>query len=155
MYCERKFLSSDEVKVVRGTVCFNELPDKVPPEIGKGINHCNTAYRREVLGEFPFDRRLRRGDDADMGYRVSRKYPIHGCKEARVLHYGTFDKNSWQRALNYARADLYLLAKHRSPYMLARPLGNVAWNILHLKLGLAAYKIAALLYVIAKRDFWR
>jgi len=111
------------VDVVRGSVLYSEIKDKIPHEITI-IHHCNTAYRRKVLDEFPFDEKCVH-DDRDMNERVGKKYEIYGAPLAKVFHIGSFEKTSIkEKVRRYADADLYLARKYKSLWMYFRPIIN-------------------------------
>jgi len=122
-----KMFEDPKVHVVRGQVLWPEIKKQIPL-IGKRINHCNMAYRRHVLEEFPFDPNLNRGDDFDMGYRVSRKYVIYGCPEAKVIHF-SFQKHGWENAKSYGKDWIALTKKYKNPYWILRAIYNVFYPI--------------------------
>jgi len=112
-----------EVNVVRGSVLYKEIKHKIPHKFTI-IHHCNTAYRRKVLEEFPFDINCVH-DDRDMNERVRKKYKIHGAPLAKVFHVGSFSKSSHKsKAKRYALADFYLARKYRTLFMWVRPIIN-------------------------------
>jgi len=124
-----KMFENPEVNVVRGTVRYREIKDKIPKKFTT-IHHCNTAYRRKVLEEFPFDEECNH-DDIDMNERVGRKYKIYGCPEAIVLHIGSFAKTSAkEKARRYAEADIYLLKKYKTLFMFFRPFANALYSMI-------------------------
>jgi len=127
------------VNVVRGSVLYSEIKDKIPHKF-TSIHHCNTAYRRKVLEEFPFDVNCSH-DDRDMNERVKKKYKVYGAPLAKVFHIGSFSKISTKgKAKHYADADLYLARKYKNLWMYFRPIINdlfcftefrVKWAIYH------------------------
>jgi glycosyltransferase involved in cell wall biosynthesis len=124
---EKKFEDPD-VHVVRGTVLWPEIQRDIPVQ-GKRINHCNTAYRRHVLEEIPFDPEIVRGDDFDMGYRVSKKYVIYGVPEAKVMHF-SFQKIGLDKTKSFMKAYIFLLKKYKNPYWLLRIIYNIFYLLI-------------------------
>jgi cellulose synthase/poly-beta-1,6-N-acetylglucosamine synthase-like glycosyltransferase len=125
-----KFKNSN-VKIVRGSVLYREIKNKIPRKFTI-VHHCNTAYRREVLDEIPFDPMLPYyADDRDMNERIKRKgYKVYGCPSAKVFHIGSFEKMSEkEKARRYAVGDAYLTWKHRSLFMIFRPFMNVLFSV--------------------------
>ena len=136
-----KMFQNPEIHVVRGLVEWpgkqhsQELPTK-----GKRINHCNTAYRRHVLEEIPFDPNLSRGDDWDMGHRVSKKYTIHGCSTAKVTHF-SLQKIGWKNSKLYCKDWFALIKKYKSPYWLMRTGYNIFYPLKQGKVIWVAHNI--------------
>jgi len=115
-----------EVNIVRGSVLYNEIKNKIPRKFTI-VHHCNTAYRRKVLDEIPFDPMLPYyADDRDMNERIKKKgYKVYGCPLAKVFHVGSFEKMSEkEKARRYAIGDVYLTKKHISFFMIFRPFIN-------------------------------
>jgi len=123
-----KKFKNPNIHVVRGNVLWPEIKKKVSL-VGKRINHCNMAYRRHVLEEFPFDPNLNRGDDWDMGYRISKKYIIYGCPKAKVIHF-SFKKHGWENAKSYGKDWVALTKKYKTPYWTIRALYNIFYPII-------------------------
>jgi glycosyltransferase involved in cell wall biosynthesis len=115
--------NDDSVNIVRGSVLYKEIRNKIPHRLTR-IHHCNTAYRRKVLDEFPFDEKCVH-DDRDMNERVGKKYEIYGAPLAKVFHIGSFEKTSIkEKVRRYADVDLYLARKYKSLWMYFRPIIN-------------------------------
>lgn len=141
-----KMFRNPNVHVVRGQVLWPEMKRKVPL-IGKRINHCNVAYRRHVLEEFPFDPNLSRGDDFDMGYRVSKKYKIYGCPSAKVLHFSA-QKASRENSKLYMKDFLALIKKYKSPYWVIRMIYNIFYPFIDKKPQWVLYNLYGLIVAI-------
>jgi glycosyltransferase involved in cell wall biosynthesis len=142
---ENMFLNPN-VHVARGQVLWPEIQKEVPL-IGKRINHCNVAYRRHVLEEFPFDPSVNRGDDWDMGYRVSKKYIIYGCPKAKVLHL-SFEQHGWKNAKAYGKDWVTLMKKYKNPYWLIRAFYNVFYPLIEKKPKWALYNLYGLIVAL-------
>lgn len=125
-----------KIKVVQGQVFFHSYDgskDHGPfstklKKIGKRLNHCNTAYRKHVLEEFPLANDIR-WDDVELSYRISKKYRIYGCKEAKVYHYAVnFEhRDIWTSALNSGVGWAKILLKYKNLYWVIR----IGYNILN------------------------
>lgn len=158
-----KPFKNPEVNVVQGQVflkSYNGHGEKWLfttglKEWGKYLNHCNTAYRRKVLEEIPFDVNTV-WDDPDMGYRVSKKYPIYGCKKAKVYHYDPRanlfiergDEYLWKATLRLSYGWVYLIKKYKNSYWVLRSIYNIFSAAREGSFKIFVYYSAAFSYVI-------
>ncbi|MGZ4846458.1 MAG: glycosyltransferase family 2 protein [Halobacteriota archaeon] len=106
---------------------FSTLPPYSNPEATiqetEGAPGGYTAYYKKVLEEFGFDENLKgyaAGEDADISYRISRKYKIIFTPKAKVIHDSKTSKIN-----NYAHSKMkienhYYLFKKNFPQTLIR-----------------------------------
>lgn len=95
------------------------------------LNNCNSAFRRKVLKEFPLANDIN-WDDIELGYRLSKKYIIYGCKGAKVYHYGSkmeirfkTNKDIWDYSFKYSLGYLQILKKYKNMYWFLRIWYNI------------------------------
>jgi len=129
-----KPFENPDVNVVQGQVFFHSYNGKGEKglfqndlkEQGKYLNNCNSAFRRNVLEEFPLANDIR-WDDVELSYRVSRKYIIYGNKKAKVYHYGCTLKHRdlWESALFSGIGWVRILKKYKNPYWFFRIWYNI------------------------------
>ena len=124
-----KCFENPDINVVQGQVFMKSYSGKNDKwlfstglrEWGNRLCHCNTAYRRKVLEEIPFDPE-QFWDDVEMSYRVSKKYKIYGCKAAKIYHYGAVVKSRtgnkslkefWDHMVFYSVGWIRILKKYK------------------------------------------
>ena len=142
-----KAFENPDVHVAVGTVIFTEIKPMIPKPKGRiYMNHCNAAYRRHVIEEIPFDPDMM-WDDAELGYRVGKKYILYGIPEAKVFHYATFD-DYWQTRKKAGIGYIRLLKKYRlHPFWVGRIIYNLLYEgIIRLKPVGAIQGFAGIIY---------
>lgn len=146
------------VKIVQGNVLCHGWDDETGMfsrglHDGMGfVNHCNVAYKRVVLEEFPFDPTLIDMDDSEMGYRVTKKYKIYAARNARVWHIGTqFNERFANRAKLVRLKDIWGMGmaqcflKYKNPHWFLRPWYHILHSIFKMgRLGHGLYLIKSI-----------
>jgi glycosyltransferase involved in cell wall biosynthesis len=151
-----KPFESPDVNVVQGQVFLKNYDGRGEKWLfttglkkwGKYLNHCNTAYRKKVLKEIPLDPE-QFWDDAEMSYRISKKYLIYGNKKAKVYHYTVdYDKQRhlWGSSVYLGIGWMKILKKYKNLYWILRIEYNLYKTLKELGIKEFVYFSAGLFY---------
>jgi glycosyltransferase involved in cell wall biosynthesis len=109
-----------------------------------------TAYYKEILNEFKFDENLKgyaAGEDADISYRISRKYKNIFTPKAKVIHVSRTTK-----AENYAHSKMKIENHH---YLFKKNFPQALRNRVAFNLSIFGYFLIELEYAILNRNTQR
>ncbi|HIH16610.1 MAG TPA: glycosyltransferase [Candidatus Diapherotrites archaeon] len=150
----RFFASHPEAKVMQGQVLIHSQDGSERgifasglAERGEFINCCNAAFHREVLEKNPFVEDIY-WDDVELGYRLRGKYPVFGCRDAKVWHFGPLEKSGanqslWKQCLRGSRGYVQLIRKYHNLHWIARAAYNIFYPLSWLQFKKFAFLFTA------------